>query len=634
MLFSIRTLAIFFILLLFLDPTLKRVISRVEPPIIGIAFDNSQSIIARNDDSLTIRSNLDQIQQQLEAEDLAVEIRSLSDDKPFRFDSKTSNLSTLLAFFDDNQEKNHVATLLFTDGIYNRGASPLYKNYVYPIYTVGMGDTVPPKDISISRVRYNRVSYNGNQTPIKVEISQEGYNGSRLAVSLSEKGKVLATKEVTLQGSVEEIQFLITNEKEELRHLIISAAEQADESTVENNLGDVFLEVIDGSQKVLIVAASPHPDIKAIRSSLEETDSYETSLYIPAVDPRQPTDVFDVVIYHGAFNSRLNFTPKDNPGIWYIVNSQSSLRALDQALPYLKITRKGGQPDDVTGSFNQNFSKFKIENADMFENYPPMQVPYADYFVSGSSEVLMYQQLGSVVTNKPLMVIYDNGVNKSATLMGQDIWKWKLQEAAINENSENFNEFVTKTVQYLSVKNDKKQFRFIPRSATFQDDSPVLFDAEVYNDIYERIYGNEISITVSNEQRESQNYTFVPSELNSTFQAPNLPPGIYQFESSVQVGSERFVERGEFLIENINTEYIDLTANHRMLKNLAAKTSGEYFHYSELEKLVDSIKERGFKSVIKSEEDTQKLATIWWWYVLTFSLFSAEWFLRRYWGGY
>jgi len=634
-LFGIRALAIFLLLFLLLDPNIKRVTSSIEPPVIGIAIDNSQSIVARGDDSLAIKETIRNIQDEIGEDELVVEMLTLNNKDLLQFDGKTSNLSSLLSLVDEtNQDNNHVATLLFTDGIYNRGSSPLYKNYVKPIFTIGMGDTIPPKDISLSRVRYNRVSYKGNEMPIQIEINQEGYLGQEVELALTENGKLLESKNITLKSSVQEIEFVVANEEEGLRHLIVSISYQEDESSNQNNSADIFLEVIDGSQKVLIVASSPHPDVKSIRATLEKTDNYETSIYIPAIEDKVPNEIFDVIIYHGAFNSRLSFDPKGNPGTWYILNVESNLRSLNNELPYLNILRKGGQPDKVTGSFNQRFSKFKVENIEIFEDYPPIQVPYADYAMAGSSEVLMFQRLGSVTTNKPLMIVYDDGSKKSATLMGQGIWKWKLQEAAINENSESFDDFIMKTIQFLSVKNDKEQFRFIPRSSIFQDASPVLFDAEVYNDIYERIYGSEIAIKISNNKGESQDYAFAVSELNSTFQAPNLSPGIYQYEATVQVGSKNFGQKGQFLIENTNTEYIELTANHRLLKNLSSKTNGEYVHFSEVSDLVNMIKERDFKPLIKSEEELQRLISTWWWYLLIFSLFSVEWVLRRYWGGY
>ena len=242
--------------------------------------------------------------------------------------------------------------------------------------------------------------------------------------------------------------------------------------------------------------------------------------------------------------------------------------------------------------------------------------------------------LGSVKTQKPLMAVYDDGSQKSAILAGQNIWRWKLQEAAINGNSDQFKNLITKTVQFLSVKNDKKQFRFSVRKNNFSDSEPVVFDAEVYNDIYERIYDNNISITITSEDGQPLNFNFTDSEFLSSFKSPILQPGIYRFQASVQVGNKTLTDQGEFSVQNINPEFLNLTADHRLLKNLSNKTGGAYAHLDKIDELIDEIKQRDFKSIIKSEEDIIPLYRAWWWYLIIFILFSTEWFLRKYWGGY
>lgn len=635
-LFAIRSLATFLILLLLLDPVINKVVNTIKPPTIAVAIDNSESIIARGDDQSEITNNINSLVESLQEQDINIQLFVLSDElDTIQFNHRTSNLSSMLSSIDDElEEENFAATILLTDGIYNRGLSPVYRNYIAPIFTVGMGDSLAPKDIGFSRVLYNKVTYKGNESPIKLEVSQQGFDGREVTISLSEKGKRLDSQSVRLNEEVQEFEFILSSEEEGLRHLIASIPSNPNESTIENNQIDIFLEVIDGRQKVLFVANAPHPDINALRSTLASTDNYTTDLYIPSMDTEKPTEIYDVVVFHGAFSSGINFVPKENPGIWYILSSESAINSVNRALPFLRIDRRGGQPDKVTGSFNQNFSKFKIENDEIFEEYPPIEVPFGEYTTSGPSEILMYQKLGSVVTRKPLMVFYDDGSSKSAVLMGQNIWRWKLQEAAINDNATQFQNFVTKTIQFLSVKNDKKQFRFTPRTNTINDSSPILFDVEVYNDIYERIYGNTITITITNEEGDQQQYDFTDSEVNSTFRAPGLEPGVYSFSARTNIGEERFTDTGEFLVVNVNPEYLNLTANHRLLRNLAENTGGEFVHLSQIDRLPEIINQRDFKSIIESDEDYQELAKSWWWYLIIFLLFSTEWVLRRYWGGY
>lgn len=629
----IRFLGIAALLTLLLSPSIRKITNRVEDPVIAIALDNSQSVIQRGNSEEEIRQLISALESELSDQNVEVDITTFNDSLNFNY--STSNISELINQMEVSMDQRHfVGSILITDGIYNRGSSPLYKNYIAPVFTIGLGDTIPPKDVSISRTLYNRVTFKGNETPIKLEISQEGYANREVSVQLREKGTLVEEKSIRLRNSIQEVEFIVKSEEEGLRHLVATISDLGDESTLENNLSNIFMEVIDGRQQVLIVANAPHPDIKAIRTTLAETGNYRTDVYIPEIHDEKPNEVFDVVIFHGAFTSGINFTPKENPGTWYILSNESSITSVNKTLPFLSIERRGSRPDKVVGSFNQNFSKYKIEDVSAFEEYPPIEVPFGNYSVSGPAEILMYQKLGSVKTQKPLMVVFDDGTKKSAVLLGQNIWKWKLQEAAISGEADQFKNLITKTVQYLSVKNDKKQFRFKARESNFTDSEPALFDAEVYNDIYERIYGNTINITVSTEEGNSQNFTFVDSEINSTFRSPSFPPGIYQYNASVRIGDKTFSDRGEFSVQNINPEFSTLTADHLLLKNLSRNSGGTYVHFSQAEQLIDEINSRDFKSIIKSEEDLIPLYRSWWWYLIIFILFSGEWFLRKFWGGY
>ncbi|WP_420317692.1 hypothetical protein [Ekhidna sp.] len=630
---SVRFLGILSIAILLLSPSFRQVENTILAPVVAIALDNSESMVTRGADETSINGLINQLQEEIDEIGLESTIVNFNDSTGYN--SSTSNLANLLDRTLEKTDDQHlIGIVLASDGIYNRGSSPLFKNYITPIYTLGLGDTIPPKDISISRVLFNKISYKDNVTPIRLELRQDGYEDKIVSIELTEKGKLLDKKNITLRNKLTNVEFTLKSEDEGLRHIVASATAFEDESTLENNKSNIFMEVVDGSQKVLIVADAPHPDIKAIRSTLDKTGNYQTEIYIPQIHDDKPNEIFDVVIFHGAFTSGVNFTPKENPGKWYILSNESSITSANKTLPFINIERRGSQPDKVVGSFNQNFSKFKIEDVSAFEDYPPIQVPFGNYKISGPTEIVMFQKLGSIITDKPLMVVYDDGDEKKAVLLGQNIWQWKLQEAAVNNNSDQFNNLVTKTVQFLAIKNDKKQFQFTIRKLNITDTESAQFDVEVYNDIYERIYNNRISIAFTNEDGEVQNFNFTDSEYNSTFRSPILKPGIYQYSAAVNIGNKQFTDVGEFSVQDINPEYINLTADHKLLKSLSVKTGGVYAHSNDFETLVNALEEKDFKSRIKTEESLKPLYKMWWWYLIIFILFSSEWFLRRYWGGY
>ena len=100
------------------------------------------------------------------------------------------------------------------------------------------------------------------------------------------------------------------------------------------------------------------------------------------------------------------------------------------------------------------------------------------------------------------------------------------------------------------------------------------------------------------------------------------------------LGDKRLSDKGQFLVEKVNREYLNLTADHNILKNLSLKTSGKYFHHSQFDQAIDELKNKEYKAIIRSAETLFPLIRSQWMLVIILVLFSIEWLLRKYWGGY
>ena len=56
-----------------------------------------------------------------------------------------------------------------------------------------------------------------------------------------------------------------------------------EETSIANNTSDFYVDVIEGKERILILTAAPHPDIAAIRRALDQSENFETELYIPGL---------------------------------------------------------------------------------------------------------------------------------------------------------------------------------------------------------------------------------------------------------------------------------------------------------------------------------------------------------------
>jgi len=634
----LRFAAFFLITLLLLNPILQLFVNTEEQPIIIMAVDDSESITARSsspqpaDINAFIHSVGQNLSDQYQINHIQLSGRN-SD--TITFSSKTTNLSELMNSVTNIYEDQNVgAVVLLSDGVINQGQSISYQPFKFPVYSVGLGDTIPPKDIAIQSIRANKVAYQGNKFPVYITLSQKGFRNEQIEVSITESGKRLAQQEVTLDNEIIGLNFLLESDKAGLRRLNVSVSQKEGESTYANNSQQVYIDVIEGKDKVLIIAPAPHPDINAIRSVLNQTANYETTLYIPGIYPKPKDTKFDVIIEHQAF-SGTRYGDFESTGQWFIMGNRTNLRLMTGQINYLGINVKGGK-DMVKSSLNADFSKFKLDPdlSNRLDDYPPIQVPFGEYQLAGPVENLFYQQVGSITTTKPLMCFFDDGTQKSALLTGSGIWQWKLQEAGSEENIELFKSVVLKTVQYLSIKVNKNKFAAKPRETNYQIGDRVFIDTETYNDIYERSYGHTIKLTLTDENGRQTNYEMVDSQVNSSFNLGSLPAGVYQYKAQTEVEGKTYSQSGSFVIKDIQLENINLTADHHLLQSVSKNSGGKYYPFDKSSNLISDLESASFKNIIHTAKQDFPLINSIWVIVLIGIFLGAEWFLRKFLGAY
>jgi hypothetical protein len=178
-LFVLRASLLFAILLLLLDPIVKRVSRYFEKPILVLLYDQSESValgldsLARNE----LRNRTDALEAKLSKGGYELAIQSLEGSPVNKdlFSETTTDIQRSLREISSQYEgKNVAGVVLISDGIYNQGISPLHRSFNFPIYTVGVGDTTVRQDILIKSVSYNKIAYQGNKFPIRVELHAKG----------------------------------------------------------------------------------------------------------------------------------------------------------------------------------------------------------------------------------------------------------------------------------------------------------------------------------------------------------------------------------------------------------------------------------------------------------------------------
>ncbi len=641
---------------LLLSPLIKSLLTDTKKPVVILAQDQSESVMGELDETAleayktaysTLKNDLSE-KYDLKEYAFGSDVREGVD---FSFTDKASNLSEMLkSLYDLYSNQNLGAVVLASDGIYNEGSNPVYagNRLGAPIFTVALGDTTPQRDLLIKRVYHNKIAYLGDKFNIEVDVLAQNCPNTKtnLIVSKIENGK--ARKLQSIPISINRNDFFTTQEvtleanAAGVQRFRVAVNSVEGEVTTTNNVKDIFIDVLDARQKILIIADSPHPDLTAIRQAVIENKNYE--IKIEYADRRKANIAdYNFVILHQLPSTKNNaadilqqIKAKKLPHL-FIVGSQSNLVSLNAAQSLLTINGDTKNTNDVQGIIAEDFSTFTVGDATKKElpNFAPLNAPFGEFKEAVNAQILLYQRIGKIDTKYPLLVIGEEEAVKKGILAAEGIWKWRLFDYLQNKNHDIFEEVLGKTIQYLTLKEDKRRFRINSDKNIFNENEPIILDAEVYNDNYELINDGDVSLTI----RDSEGKEF-PSTFNRTAKAYSLnagvfPVGNYTFKGATSHNGKQLTYKGQFSVQPVQLESFQTTANHGLLRLLSEQYGGELVYPTNLAAISEKIQaKKSVKPVIYQTTKTRSVINLKWIFFLLMSLLTLEWFMRRYHGSY
>ncbi len=637
---------------LLLNPLLRSIQTLVDKPKIVLAIDNSESLINYGPKALAA---LNDLREALSDEGLEVAVQTLNSENygdelsKLKFDRATTNLSDLLSSAKNNYEgRNLTDVVLLTDGISNQGLAPTYTNFPFRIHSIGVGDTLPKRDLSLKAISANKIAYLGNQFPIQADIVAGGFQGQTATVSLRQNGNTISTQRITFgqKEDFKQVTFQTSSTQKGVQHYVVDIEPLKGEFTTRNNRRDVYIDIIDGKEKVLLLALATHPDIKAIRTVLEKNLNYEVDVKIFGINPSAetfPEKKYDLIILHqlpDLFNVGgdivQRYLQRDNTPIFFILGTQSNTSKVSQLNSAVSVTSNAGQIDKVSGRFNPNFKLLNLDadKLSILEKMPPLTVPFGEYRLMPGSETVLYQNVGNLRTSKPLLILNTGGARKSAVLVGEGIWQWRLEEYALTDKQEAVDELLQKVIQLISVKEDKRKFRVYPLANEYNVGDKVVFETEVYNDIYEKIYGQSIRLEITDEKGIAKPYTYTNGEGNSRFELSGLKEGVYQFKATTGLNNKIENVTGQFIVRDLALESLNLTADYGMLRSLSQQSGGQFVKADQIGRLKEYLLKNKTPDRLDSTEDLSELIQNKWIFFLLLLLATLEWGTRKYQGSY
>jgi hypothetical protein len=655
-LFFLRWLVITLLSALLLSPLLKRTITEEKKPIVALLQDQSESAGATMDEASwnqykqNWQAMRDALSEKYEVHELAFgdQVREGID---FKFEDKVTNLSEALRdVYDRYGAQNLGAIVLATDGIYNEGSSPAYSGapIAAPVYTVALGDTTPKKDLFLKRVFHNNIVYLNDKFTLQVDIAATNCAGNQTGLSVGRREGDNITPMQNIPVTISGNDFFATKTieleatKPGVAQYVVSLAKIAGEATTVNNAKEIFIDVLDARQKILLLGNSPHPDISAFRQMLDLNKNYAVAVAY-ASEPGLDVSKYDFVVLHN-LPSRTN----DIAGIlrvmndkriprFFIAGMQTQFTQLNQAQGLVNTQSNGEQSDEVQGLVSPRFAAFNVSPRALEElpKFNPVLSPFGNFSETPQAQVVLYKRIGKVNTDQPLLVVGETNGIKTGVFLGEGLWKWRLFDYLQHQNQDIFDEVLGKTIQYVSLKADKRKFRINLDKTVFNENEPVIFGAELYNDNYELTNDPDVALTVKNQDGREFSYTFNKSGKAYALDAGILPVGNYTYRASTAFNGQQLSFDGRFSVRPLQLEFFATTANHAILRQLSAQYGGATVGPAGLSSIAEMIKNKEtIKPVIYQTSKTNPIINMKWIFALLAALLAAEWFLRRYFGAY
>ncbi len=673
---SLRSVALLAILLLLFSPKFVRNNYKEIPPRLAILLDNSSSA-AIKDNSVNRKEVYRNLMNQIDFakfkgnyDVFTFDSKSRQIDN-FTFDSLTFKgqgtdiYSPIIQIAKVAEEKNYQAILLITDGSVNTNFNPIYAldKFSKPIYTIGIGDTLPPRDISVKSLILNEIAFINSNVQVLAQITASGYNNKDIRIELYDDDKFVEAQEFEVVQSQTDysVSFNYIPKTEGIHKISIIVPEQENEYTTNNNQQNGFVKVVKNKKVISIFASSPSADLSFMQQFLSQDKDIKINQFVQ----KQQGNFYELPKNSDYSESQLfiliDFPSSSTPD--NVVSAIASQISSGKPLLFIggnNIDRKKLNilkdylPFDINSFSNREFKSLIVPNEDIVEN-PLMRIDginnFADVwkqlppifktetFVSPklNAKVLAFSQIENVKLNEPLIILQEVGNSRSVAVLGYGLHRWKLigyaKEKAIGNDEviDVYENFMKNTIRWLSISELDKQIVVKTTKKSYSTSEEIEFVGNVYDNSLNPIDNAQIQINIKNKNTNKLIDMYSVGNGTYTAKIPPLPKNDYYFSAKVVYNnSEIGNTNGRFSVGTIDFEMIDLTMNKNLLEQISNLTNGSFYFANNIENLEDNIiNAKSFKKVGKTINTEIDFINKWWLMGIIILLFATEWYIRK-----
>lgn len=631
----LRFISVFGILLLFIDPILSRKTFETIKTPLPIVVDNSSSIIdiKANQKVLELYQKLasnSALKEKYEVQSYRFD-SDFETSNQFNFKGTQTNIDEVAKSLKSIYKNTTFPTLLLTDGNQTSGNDYLYSfdptNKIYPIV---VGDTTTFFDLKVAQLNVNKYAFQKNKFPVEVFLNYSGTKSVNATFKISQSNSVLNTQTVSFSPSKKSaiITALLPADKVGMQLFKASITSTIQEKNSYNNIKNFAVEVIDQRTNVALISAINHPDLGALKRAIETNAQRKVTIVKPN-EIKSLQDFQVLLLYQPTAEFKSVFDANKIAGIntFIITGTNTDYNFLNQQQSNL-VFRMSNQKEDYLANFNSQFNLFAIDNIG-FDLFPPLQNAFGTITTNVNVSVLLTSKIRNIETNAPLLAFAENVGKRCSYLLGENIWKWRLQSHVETKSYEKFDVFIDKTIQYLASNNTKKSL-VVTHENFYNSGDALEITAQYFNKNYEFDEKARLTISVTNKASKlTKKYDLLKTSNAYKVNLDGIPAGQYQFVVKELNSNTMYNGYFEILDFDIEKQFVNPDVNK--LSQLATQTQGAVIYPDKIDSLIKILLEdNSYKAIQKAIVKKTPLIDWKWLLVLIALSLTCEWFLRKY----
>jgi uncharacterized membrane protein len=541
-----------------------------------------------------------------------------------------------------------------------------------PVFTVGVGQERFARDIQVTRVETPRTVLKGTQLVVDVVLSQTGYSGQTVPLSVEDDGRIVNTQEVTLppDGESATVKVRFTAAEAGARVFKFKVPTQQGEQVTQNNARDALIQVNDRREKILYFEGEPRYEMKFVRRGVEEDKNIQVTILLRTAEnkywrgdvsnpdeliagfPKTREELFSYralilgSVEAASFSPEqlrmiADFVSKRGGGLLMLGGRRSFAEGgwggtpVGEVLPVVldnpntkyfswlnaRPTRAG-----ITFPVTQVAADEKGSNAKWGEMPPVSAVnsvrqvkPGATVLLTGTDDrrqdqiVLAYQRYGR---------------GKAIAMPIQDSWMWKM-DAKVPVTDTTHAMFWRRLVRWL-VDGVPEQVNITTSLDRVEPGEPIKLSAEVLDSAYVGVNDSRVVAHVTSPTGKTSD---VPIEWTVTkdgeYKASFVPDesGIYDIKVSADRDQKALGTADMHVrVSAGDAEYFDAAMRAPLMKRIAESTGGRFFTTATVASLPEAISYSGRGVTVVEERELWDMPAL---FLALVALIGAEWGFRR-----